>query len=322
MKPWYKVIVPREDLREGKPLDASEFAIHLDQIRDGRANDDYQKPVRFFERTYLTKNLREMTAEVLRRLSGIKVETSPVFNMSTQFGGGKTHTLTLLYHLVKNGSKAKSWPGVQGLLEYAGINEIPNAATAVFVGTEFDSIEGRGGNDGTPNRKTPWAEIAFQLSGVEGFKVGRNSHRGGSDDGGVLGLTQRRKGAKRMTENEIAKAIVDAAYKVHKTLGPGLLESVYERVLAHEIGKRGMEVKTLVPVTIRYDSIVFDEAFRADLVVEDKVIVELKSVENVQPVHKKQLLTYLRLSDKRLGLLINFGAALLKDGIARVGNKL
>jgi GxxExxY protein len=118
-------------------------------------------------------------------------------------------------------------------------------------------------------------------------------------------LTQRRKGAKRMTENEIAKEIVDAAVKVHKALGPGLLESVYERVLAHEIGKRGLDVRAHVPVTIRYEGMVFDEAFRADLIVEGKVIVELKSVENIQPVHKKQLLTYLRLADKRLGLLIH-----------------
>jgi len=125
-----------------------------------------------------------------------------------------------------------------------------------------------------------------------------------------------------MTENEIAQVIVDAALKVHKALGPGLLESVYERVLFHELRKRGLEVKTQVPVPIIYESMVFDDTFRADLIVENKVIVELKSVENVQPVHKKQLLTYLRLADKQLGLLINFGAALLKDGVSRVVNKL
>ena len=81
LKPWYKVITPREDLREGKPLDASEFAVHLDQVRDGRANEDYQDPVRFFERTFLTKSLRQMAGEVVRRLSGEKTETSPVFNI-------------------------------------------------------------------------------------------------------------------------------------------------------------------------------------------------------------------------------------------------
>ena len=90
LKPWYKVVTPREDLREGKPLDASEFAVHLDQVRDGRAPSDYQDPERFFERTYMTENLTGLAAEVIRRLSGEKTETSAVFNMATQFGGGKT----------------------------------------------------------------------------------------------------------------------------------------------------------------------------------------------------------------------------------------
>ena len=125
-----------------------------------------------------------------------------------------------------------------------------------------------------------------------------------------------------MHENEIAQIIVDAALKVHKALGPGLLESVYERVLSHELQKRGLEVNVQVVVPIIYEGMVFNEAFRADLIVENKVIVELKSVENVQPVHKKQLLTYLRLADKRLGLLINFGTVLLKDGVSRVVNQL
>jgi GxxExxY protein len=125
-----------------------------------------------------------------------------------------------------------------------------------------------------------------------------------------------------MTENEIAKKIVDAAYHIHKRLGPGLLESVYETVLAYELKKRGLNVKRQVPVAIVYDNIKFDEGFRADLIAEDKVIVELKSVEKVSPVHKKQLLTYLRLADKRLGLLINFGSELIRDGISRVVNGL
>ena len=125
-----------------------------------------------------------------------------------------------------------------------------------------------------------------------------------------------------MTENEIAKIIVDAAFQIHKRLGPGLLESVYEVVLAHELKKRGMKVNRQVPVAIVYDDIKFDEGFRADLVVEEKVIVELKSVEKEIPVHKKQLLTYLRLADKRLGLLINFGSELIRDGISRVVNSL
>ena len=99
LQPWYKVTIPREDLRDGKPLDASEFAVHLDHVRDGRAPADYQNPQRFFGRTYLTKNLIDLAAQVVRRLSGIKTETSAVFNMTTQFGGGKTHALTMLYTL-------------------------------------------------------------------------------------------------------------------------------------------------------------------------------------------------------------------------------
>lgn len=125
-----------------------------------------------------------------------------------------------------------------------------------------------------------------------------------------------------MHENDIAKAIVDAAYKIHTTLGPGLLESVYEVVLAHELRERGLRVARQVPVRIAYEGVQFDEGYRIDLLVEDAVVVELKSVEEIIPVHKKQLLTYLRLSDKRLGLLINFNTELIKDGIQRVVNGL
>ena len=125
-----------------------------------------------------------------------------------------------------------------------------------------------------------------------------------------------------MNENEIAKEIVDAAFKVHKGLGPGLLESVYETVLAYELKKKGLNAKRHVPVMISYDDMIFEEGFRADIIVENRVIVELKSVETVSPVHKKQLLTYIRLSDKRLGLLINFGSELIRDGISRIVNNL
>ena len=125
-----------------------------------------------------------------------------------------------------------------------------------------------------------------------------------------------------MTENEIARIIVDASFKIHKRLGPGLLETVYEVILAYALQGRGLKVDRQVPVPIVFDGIEFDEGFRADLIVEDKVIVELKSVEKVIPVHKKQLLTYLRLTDKKLGLLINFGSELIRDGISRVVNNL
>ena len=125
-----------------------------------------------------------------------------------------------------------------------------------------------------------------------------------------------------MSENEIARHVVDAAFKIHTTLGPGLLESVYERILSYELEKRGLRHVRQTPVPIMYETIQLDEEFRADIIVEEKVILELKSVEAVSRVHKKQLLTYIRLADKRLGLLINFGAELIKDGISRVVNGL
>ncbi|MCL5745567.1 MAG: DUF499 domain-containing protein, partial [Acidobacteria bacterium] len=171
LKPWYKVVTPREDLREARPLDASEFAVHLDQVRDGRAPAVYRNPEEFFDRTHLTHALAELGAQVIRRLSGEKTETSAVFNLATQFGGGKTHALTLLYHLAKNGPKSHGWAGVRAMLDQAQVPAVPEAAVAVFVGTEFDSITGRGGEDGTPLRKTPWGEIAWQLGGEAGFAV-------------------------------------------------------------------------------------------------------------------------------------------------------
>jgi hypothetical protein len=170
LKPWYDVVELREDLRENRPLDASEFAIHLDQIRDGRAHKDYTDPERFFDRTYVTGSLLDLASQVLRRLSGIQVETSAVFNMATQFGGGKSHSLTALYHLAKNGEKAKTWSGVERILRKGEIKTVPEAAVAVFMGKEFDSLQGRGGGD-EPVRKTPWGEIAWQIGGAKSFAV-------------------------------------------------------------------------------------------------------------------------------------------------------
>jgi len=125
-----------------------------------------------------------------------------------------------------------------------------------------------------------------------------------------------------MKENEIGRIVVDVAIKVHRELGPGLLESVYEVVLAHELQGRGLKVERQVPVSISYQGLLFDEAFRADIIVGRKVILELKSVERVTDAHKKQLLTYLRLTGMKLGFLINFGEALMKDGITRIVNGL
>jgi GxxExxY protein len=123
-----------------------------------------------------------------------------------------------------------------------------------------------------------------------------------------------------MTENEIAKQVLDSAFLVHTKLGPGLLESVYEVVLAHELRKKGLTVDRQKPMPIVYDGIRFDEAYRSDLLVNSKVIVELKSAESVSALHAKQVLTQLRMSGLKLGLLINFGEAHLKNGIKRLIN--
>jgi GxxExxY protein len=124
------------------------------------------------------------------------------------------------------------------------------------------------------------------------------------------------------SENSIAKSVVDAAYQMHVELGPGLLESVYEQVLAYELRERGHCVETQVPIAISYKGVQFENAFRADLIVDDALLLELKSLEQVGAVHKKQLMTYLRLTGKRLGLLINFGAPRMKEGITRLVNGL
>jgi GxxExxY protein len=125
-----------------------------------------------------------------------------------------------------------------------------------------------------------------------------------------------------MHENDVARIITDAAFKVHTTLGPGLLESVYRDVLKYELEKRGLFVAKEVPIPVVYEEVRLELGFQADLIVAKLVLVELKSVDDLAPVHKKQLLTYLRLTGKRLGLLINFNVALIKDGIKRVVNGL
>jgi len=125
-----------------------------------------------------------------------------------------------------------------------------------------------------------------------------------------------------MTENELAKIIVDLCLKIHRTLGPGLLESVYEEILFYELNKLGILVDKQVNIPVTYESVLLDLGFRADLVVENKLLIELKSVEVIQPVHKKQLLTYLKLTCSKLGLLVNFNVELMKDGIIRIANGL
>jgi GxxExxY protein len=123
-----------------------------------------------------------------------------------------------------------------------------------------------------------------------------------------------------MTENDITGNIVDCCVKMHRTLGPGLLESVYEEVLAYELKKKGLLCERQVEVPVFYDELQMDLGFRADIIVGGKVIIEPKSIEAVLPVHKKQLLTYLKLSQKKVGLLINFNEDLIKNGITRIAN--
>jgi iron complex transport system substrate-binding protein len=124
-----------------------------------------------------------------------------------------------------------------------------------------------------------------------------------------------------MELDDITGAVVDSALKIHKEMGPGLLESVYEVVLARALEKRGFQVERQKPIRFEYDGMVFEDGFRVDLLVDGRVIAELKSVEKLAPVHSKQLLTYLRLMNLPVGLLINFGSATLKEGLHRIVNQ-
>ncbi len=161
MEPWYKVVTPRKEVREGRSFDPSEFAIHLEQVVAGTAPEDYRKPKEFFSRTCFTRALREHAGMILRRLSGETTNTAPVMTLITQFGGGKTHTLTALYHIMNAGPKAIDYPGIADLMEEAGVTAIPKARVAVFVGNAWDPQEGR---------ETPWIDIARQLAGEKGVE--------------------------------------------------------------------------------------------------------------------------------------------------------
>jgi hypothetical protein len=159
MDPWYKVVTPRKEVREGRSFDPSEFAIALEQVVAGTAPDDYRDPKQFFERTVFTRALTEHAGMVLRRLAGETTDTAPVLTLVTQFGGGKTHALTALYHLVRAGKKAKDLPGVAGLLQSARLTAVPEARVAVFVGNAWDPRQGS---------ETPWLDVARQLAGADG----------------------------------------------------------------------------------------------------------------------------------------------------------
>ena len=157
--PWYKVVTPRREVREGRSFSPDEFAIALEQVVAGTAPADYRDPSQFFSRTCFTRALNDHVGMVLRRLAGETQNTSPVLTLVTQFGGGKTHTLTALYHLARAGRNAGSLPGVSDLLAHAGVPEAPEARVGVFVGNAWDPSEGR---------ETPWIDIARQLAGDKG----------------------------------------------------------------------------------------------------------------------------------------------------------
>lgn len=159
MQPWYKVVIPRKEVREGRSFNPAEFAIHLEQVVARTAPEDYRDPVQFFSRTCFTRSLHEHVGMVLRRLAGETENTAPVLTLITQFGGGKTHTLTALYHLACGGKAVAGYPGVPELVENAGLSVVPEARVAVFVGNAWDPSEGR---------ETPWLDIARQLAGEDG----------------------------------------------------------------------------------------------------------------------------------------------------------
>lgn len=159
MEPWYKIVTPRKEVREGRSFNPDEFAIALEQVVAGTAPEDYRDPAKFFSRTCFTRALIEHTGMVLRRLSGETTNTAPVMALVTQFGGGKTHTLTALYHLIKNGNTVANHEGVQSLMKSERLKKLPSARVAVFVGNAWDPSKGK---------ETPWLDIARQLAGDSG----------------------------------------------------------------------------------------------------------------------------------------------------------
>lgn len=162
LDPWYKVALPREEVREGRSFNPDEFAIALEQVVVGTAPADYRDPEAFFARTCFTRALREHAGMVLRRLAGKTANTSPVMTLVTQFGGGKTHTLTALYHLVSAGPSVDGLEGVTDLLHDAGLSAAPEARVAVFVGNAWDPWEGR---------EAPRIDVARQLAGDRGVDL-------------------------------------------------------------------------------------------------------------------------------------------------------
>ena len=162
MEPWYRLVTPRKEVREGRSFNPDEFAIALEQVVAGSAPDDYKKPEQFFSRTCFTRALRDNSGIVLRRLAGKTENTAPVQTLVTQMGGGKTHMLTTLWHLANTGAAASALPGVGDLLSESGLTEAPKAKVAVFVGNAWDP---------RPGREKPWIDIARQLAGDAGVEL-------------------------------------------------------------------------------------------------------------------------------------------------------
>ncbi|MEW6669805.1 MAG: DUF499 domain-containing protein [Thermodesulfobacteriota bacterium] len=162
MDPWYKVVSPRKEVREGRSFNPDEFAIALDQVVANKGPADYRKPDQFFSRTCFTKALVDHAGMVLKRLDGETVNTAPVLTLITQFGGGKTYTLTALYHLAKHGADSVKFSGIDKLVKEVGLSKVPKARVGVFVGNAWDPEDGR---------ETPWIDIARQLAGDSGVKA-------------------------------------------------------------------------------------------------------------------------------------------------------
>ena len=165
VEPWYKSVQPRAEVREGRSFNPDEFAIALEQVAAGNAPDDYKDPIKFFARTCFTRALNEHAGMVIRRLSGETSNAAPVLTLVTQFGGGKTHTLTALYHLIRNSRKSATDPGVQALLKSTGLSQLPTSKVAIFVGNAWDPTEGR---------ETPWIDFARQLARRRGSHGARD----------------------------------------------------------------------------------------------------------------------------------------------------
>jgi len=159
MEPWYKVATPRKEVREGRSFNPDEFAIALEQVVSGTAPEDYKDPQKFFSRTCFTRALCDHAGMVLRRLAGKTENTAPVLALITQFGGGKTHTLTALYHLIRNRERLSKNEEIRGLLHQADLPGVPAARVAVFVGNGWDP---------GPGAENPWLDIARQLARDEG----------------------------------------------------------------------------------------------------------------------------------------------------------